>query len=313
MKTKAKAALISAAAIVGVAGGIWFSWCRGIDYEKRYKDLFDKTFKGDYKVTVTESGFTVDPEAPLKIPFRYKIYDIEYKDKNGKERHFDIDGRMGYQHNLYSDESLFEYIKNRNTKADRSVALNLQNELFLIVLDDAYNTLLPNYFEDVEREYDDSILANVEGCRIFLFPLDTSYDYIDSDYNNDDKMYEFISPKTCPVLSDIDWRTAADIKTYSLDVSVTITDERKYDLMDEYTKKAEALCKEFADASAFGGNYKYLVRTIKENGDETKIIDQNAIYVINGEKVNLDPSDDKSFRKYRDMIVEKCGYNTSEK
>lgn len=313
MKTKAKAALIAAAAIVGVAGGIWFSWCSGINYERRYKKLFDKTFKGDYKVTVTESGFTVDPEAPLKIPFRYKIYDIEYKDKNGKERHFDIDGRMGYQHNLYSDESLFEYIKNRNTKADRSVALNLQNELFLIVLDDAYNTLLPNYFEDVEREYDDSILANVEGCRIFLFPLDTSYDYIDSDYNNDDKMYEFISPKTCPVLSDIDWRTAADIKTYSLDVSVTITDERKYDLMDEYTKKAEALCKEFADASDFGGNYKYLVRTIKENGDETKIIDQNAIYVINGEKVDLDPNDNKTSRKFKDMIAEKAGYDTSEK
>lgn len=313
MKTKAKAALISAAAIVGVAGGIWFSWCSGINYERRYKKLFDKTFKGDYKVTVTESGFTVDPEAPLKIPFRYKIYDIEYKDKNGKERHFDIDGRMGYQHNLYSDESLFEYIKNRNTKADRSVALNLQNELFLIVLDDAYNTLLPNYFEDVEREYDDSILANVEGCRIFLFPLDTSYDYIDSDYNNDDKMYEFISPKTCPVLSDIDWRTAADIKTYSLDVSVTITDERKYDLMDEYTKKAEALCKEFADASDFGGNYKYLVRTIKENGDETKIIDQNAIYVINGEKVDLDPNDNKTSRKFKDMIVEKARYDISEK
>ena len=62
MRTKAKAALI-AAAIVGAAGGLWLTWCRGINYEKRYKDLFDKTFKGDYKITVT---------APLKLPFRYK-------------------------------------------------------------------------------------------------------------------------------------------------------------------------------------------------------------------------------------------------
>ena len=85
MRTKAKAALIAAAAIVGAAGGLWLTWCRGINYEKRYKDLFDKTFKGDYKITVTESGFTYNPEAPLKIPFRYKIYDVEYKDKTAKK------------------------------------------------------------------------------------------------------------------------------------------------------------------------------------------------------------------------------------
>ena len=85
MKTKAKAALIAAAAVLGVAGGIWFSWCRGIDYEKRYKDLFDKTFKGDYKITVTDSEFGTDDDAPLKIPSIMKDYDIQYKDKNGNE------------------------------------------------------------------------------------------------------------------------------------------------------------------------------------------------------------------------------------
>ena len=314
MKTKTKAALISAAAIVGVAGGIWFSWCSGINYERRYKKLFDKTFKGDYKITVTESGFYTDKKTPIKLPVRYKVYDVEYKDKNGKERHFDLDSRYPY---IYEPdhETLLEYIKNKNINADKDVAITLNNEIHLITLDDGFDDLLPKYFDDVERKYDTSIFADSDGYRVILLPIDNSYDYIDNYYNhnNDDKMQEFISPKTCPVLSDLDWRSAADIKTFSLDLSVIITDESKFGLMDEYTEKAEALCKEFADASDFGGNYKYLVRTIKEDGEGSKAIDSNALYVINGEKVDLDPDDNITYQKFKDMIAEKAGYDISEK
>ena len=66
MKTKAKAALISAAAIVGVAGGIWFSWCSGINYERRYKKLFDK-------ITVANelAAFFADKDVPKTIVYRY--------------------------------------------------------------------------------------------------------------------------------------------------------------------------------------------------------------------------------------------------
>ncbi|WP_043537724.1 hypothetical protein [Ruminococcus albus] len=113
MRTKAKAALISAAAIVGVAGGIWFSWCSGINYERRYKKLFDKTFKGDYKITVTESGFYTNKEAPIKLPVRYKIYDIEYKDKNGNVRNTELDSRASYYYSSFDDQSMIEYIKKR--------------------------------------------------------------------------------------------------------------------------------------------------------------------------------------------------------
>ncbi|SFC42139.1 hypothetical protein [Ruminococcus albus] len=317
MKTKAKAALIAGAAIAGVAGGLCIAWCSGINYERRYKKLFDKTFKGDYKITVTESGYYTEENLPLKLPVKYKVYDVEYKDKNGNTRNITFDSRYPYYYynkEDYSDyETLFEYIKNRNIKADRDVALALHNEIYLIVSNDAFNDLLPKYFDDAEPDDSMTIRAEGDGYRIFMNPIDFSYDYIDQYHNNDDKMLEFISPETCPVLSDIDWRSAADIKTYSLNLSVSINDESKYDMMDEFAEKAEALCKEYSEASDYGGNYMCIVGTVKEDGDETKTIDHKAIYVINGEEVTYDLDTGKARRKFRDTIVEKYGYDTTWK
>ncbi|MBO4867262.1 MAG: hypothetical protein J5582_12020 [Ruminococcus sp.] len=313
MKTKAKAALIAGAAIVGVAGGIWLTWCRGIDYEKRYKDLFDKTFKGDYKITVTKSGLTYNPKAPFKIPFRYKIYDIEYKDKNGNVRHFDLNTMAGYESSEYVDESITDYIKNRYKKSDYYVMISIVNDINDIARKDANYNVIPEYF-DVKYDPDvSSLSAKGDGYEIVVFPFEISALYVDGYGQNDDKIAEYISPENCPVLSDIDLSSAAKSKTYMLSVTININDETKYDMIDELTEKADAFCKEYTAASDVGGNYKYIVRTIKGEKDETETIDSNNVFVINGEKVDLDPNGTKAYNKHKDMIVEKCGYNISEK
>ena len=313
MRTKAKAALIAAAAIVGAAGGLWLTWCRGINYEKRYKDLFDKTFKGDYKITVTESGFTYNPEAPLKLPFRYKIYDVEYKDKNGKERHLELDGRAGYQPYSSIDESLIEYIKNRSKKSDYYIASAIAANGYEIAKNDVYNNIVPKYFDAKYDPEVSSIRALSDGYSIAVFPFDSSIFYFSSDYSNEDKVTEFLSPENCPILSDFDFREAAKSKTFELAVHIDITDESKFDMIDEFTEKAEALCSEYTSASDLGGNYHYMVRTKIDEGDETKVIDRTDVYVINGKKVDIDKNEDRASQKFRDMIVEKCGYNTEKR
>lgn len=311
MKTKAKAALISAAAIVGVAGGIWFSWCSGINYERRYKKLFDKTFKGDYKTTVTYTGLLIDDEAPLKLPVLYKEYDIEYKDKNGSERHLELSNGMGYLHSNSKDETVSEYIKNRNIKADRDLMTVFILQMHDIIRNDMIDNILPKYF-DAEREKDHPFEVTGDGYSINISPFDFCAGYITDNYSNDDKITEYLSPENCPILSEADMDSAADIKTYVLRITVDINDESKYDMMDEYLEKAEELCNEYAAASDFGGNYVCKVRTLSGEDKGFEMIDQTAVYVINGEKVDFDPNDDDTDKKYKDMIAEKAGYNTSE-
>ena len=311
MRTKAKAALIAGAAIVGVAGGIWFSWCSGINYERRYKKLFDKTFKGDYKITVTDSEFGTDDDAPLKIPSIMKDYDIEYKDKNGNERHLELNSGEGYL-KWYQDESLSEYIRNRYTKSDGAMMTAFSLQIYNIVNDDIIDNVLPKYFE-AERDHDSSHRVNGDGYTINISAFDYAAGYTQYRYRNNDKVSEYLSPENCPVLSDIDMDSAADIKTFVFRVNIDITDESKYDMIDEFTEKAEALCQEYAAASDFGGNYCCTVRTLSGEEKGFEEIDKNQIYVAGGEKVNFDPYDDKAYDKYKDMIVEKCGYNTSEK
>ena len=310
MRTKAKAALIAAAAIVSAAGGLWLTWCRGINYEKRYKDLFDKTFKGDYKITVTESGFTYNPKAPLKIPFRYKIYDVEYKDKNGKERHFELDGREGYKSYGRTKETTIEYIKDRYIKADSDMMLAIATEMDAIVREDIFVNVLPKYFDAKYDPEVSSIRALSDGYRVSVFPFECSGFYIIDDHSNEDKVTEFLSPENCPILSDCDFREAAKSKTFELTIHIGITDESKFDMIDEFTEKAEALCSEYASASDLGGNYSYMICTLSGEGDETKVIDRTDMYVINGKKVDIDKNEDRASQKFRDMIVEKCGYNT---
>jgi hypothetical protein len=326
MRTKAKAALISTAAIVGVAGGIWFSWCRGIDYEKRYKDLFDKTFKGDYKITVTESGFDIDDETPIKLPVRYKIYDIEYKDKNGNTRNFKLDSREGYQSYSGIDESAVEYIKNRNIKADYFMMQAIILEMDEIVNDDISENIMPNYFE-FEQTNGFSIMfkAECDGYTIICMPFDLRVNYIGELYNNNDKVKEFLSPENCPVLSDMDMKTAANISTYMLNFQLSITDKSKFEMKDEYIKKVEDMLDGYAAVSEYGGNYRYIVNMIGDDTDSiapmkpgasnnaNKVIDQTAAYVISGEKYTFDGNDAKEDRKFKDMIVEKAGYVISEK
>ncbi|MBQ9541576.1 hypothetical protein [Ruminococcus sp.] len=313
MRTKAKAALIAAAAIVGAAGGLWLTWCRGINYEKRYKDLFDKTFKGDYKITVTESGFTYNPEAPLKLPFRYKIYDVEYKDKNGKERHLKLDSRESYQHYSSIDESLIEYIKNRSKKSDYYIATAIAVNEYEIAKDDAYNNIVPKYFDAKYDPEVSSFRASSDGYSIAVLPFESNILFFSSDYSNEDKLTEFLSPENCPILSDFDFREAAKSKTFELTVQIEITDESKFDMIDEFTEKAEALCSEYASASDLGGNYHYTVRTKIGEGDEAEVINRTDVYVINGEKVDIDKNKDRASQKFRAMIVEKCGYNTEKR
>ena len=311
MRTKAKAALIAAAAVVGVAGGIWFSWCRGIDYEKRYKDLFDKTFKGDYKITVTESGFYTNKEAPIKLPVRYKVYDVEYKDKNGNVRHSELDNRVGYSNYFFEDEKLIEYIKNRNFKADYDIMAFLNYEMDDIAKEDMRENIMPKYFDFTYDPESDSFPQG-DGYKMICLPFGTCTNYV-SETENIDKMQEFISPENCIVISDMDAKTYANIKSNYLLFAVIITDEDKYEMKDEYLKKVEAMMDEYSAASDFGGNYHYIVRRESNEGTELKDLDVTEVYVLNGEKITFDPNEEYPSARFREEIAKKCGYVISKK
>jgi len=314
MRTKAKAALISAAAIVGVAGGIWFSWCSGINYERRYKKLFNKTFKGDYKITVTESGFYTNKEAPIKLPVRYKIYDIEYKDKNGNVRNTELDSRASYYYSSFDDQSMIEYIKNVYKYADMEMMAFLDTEMMDIVKADMCQNIMPKYF-DLKSDSDFTFTSTGDGYSIFLIPSDTAADHIHigESYYNDDKVKEYISPDNCLILSDMDMKTFANTKTAYISLSLQITDESKFDMKDEYLKKVEAMIDEYSAASDFGGNYHYIVRRTSDGDTELKDLDATEVYVINGEKITFDPNEERPYSRFKEAIAEKAGYNTSEK
>jgi hypothetical protein len=177
-----------------------------------------------------------------------------------------------------------------------------------IARNDLYDNIISNYF-DVKRDPESVYKAYGDGYTIISIPFEYGADFIYDDHTNEDKMYEIISPESCPVLSDIDMKTAADIETFSMTFYIDITDESKYGMMNDFTERTEALFNNYSAASDFGGNYKYSVRTTRKNDDETEIIDRTDVYVVNGEKVNLDPEDKKINIKFRDMIIEKSGYD----
>ena len=301
MKKAVKIILCIAAVLAGLVIAFCVWWYMGVDLEKRYKALFDKTFGGNYTITVTDSGTYTAEEALFRIPSKYKDYDVKYFDRDGSERHFDISNRLGLGEDM---RSVMSTVLNRGRYLDLYLIADLEYESSKIFLDQLRKSLKEYYGEGLKKDGENLGLlmrmTNGEGCDINIFSQncnfmtlyeDTYNDIVFSEYSRR-KIAEAVSPETCAVLSEQDIRSYAKNEGTHLGVVVSLRNKKSVKKAEQFKENTEALVSDFAEMSGFGGNYYYIVQKDKDPADDVPAKTLYEKEIIFGKPAERENEDD---------------------
>ena len=280
MKKAVKILLCIVGVLALLVGLFCYWWYRGVDLEKRYKDLFDKTFGGKYTMTVTDSGTYAAETGKIKLPSKYKDYDVMYFDKDGNERHFELSGKVGLGGSF---RSMVSTAVNRGRYLDLDVMRAMENESSKIFLDQVRKSLKKYYGKGLKNDNDYllSLLRKINGngYEIELLSQDYSYMYLYEDTYMDivfskesrEKIKKAVSPDTCIMLSKQDMQDYANHKSAYLGVVVTLRNKKNVKKADKFREKTEALLTDLADRTGFGGNYYYKILKDKDPADDVPV------------------------------------------
>ncbi|MCR5121141.1 MAG: hypothetical protein K6B74_01835 [Ruminococcus sp.] len=261
---------------------------KGVDYEKRYKDLFDKTFDGNYTLTVKDSGSASSKNGETMLPVKYKEYDLKYFDKDGNERQFSFCEKKDYQLNILSLVKIPRWALYQNFDADRNLAVYLEAESKSIFLDQMEENVGRFFGSDIISDESGKISSmsrvfDGDGIRIRCATLDIgtelvegfgSYKYI-IPRKSKDRLEEIVSPETCMVLSKQEIKDYASQKTAWMFFTVFITDEdilknenKLTKAAEKYRDSADEMMNFYCGLSDFGGNCQYSVGVETDHEDK---------------------------------------------
>lgn len=279
MKKGVQVILCIIVAVVVLVGMFAVWWYMGIDMEKRYKDLFDKTFDGNYTMTVKNSGTASIKDTGFIFPVKYKVYDVKYYDVDGNERHLELSDMIQSGGTV---RSILSTALNRDKYYDLQVASALAIESGCIFTDQMEEKL-PEFYDD-DLKFDSSLISgavkrfNGDGTRFQLVSFEYGSLYATRDFCDDiifsdelrDYLDESLSPETCNVLSKQDMKSFVNSKTAYFNVIITLSDKQKFEKAEEYNDITESYVSSLAKLSDFGGNYMYRVFTDEDPDDDNK-------------------------------------------
>lgn len=304
MKKAVKVALCIIAVLALLVGGFCLWWYMGVDLEKRYAELFDKTFGGRYVMTVTDSGTCAAERGKIKLPSKYKDYDVTYFDKDGTERHFSLSSKMALSGNV---RSVLSTAINRGRYLDLDLIAALEYESSKIFLDQLRKTLKKHYGKGLKNDssYMMSLLRNVkgEGFEIELMSQNYNYmflyeeTYMDIVFSEESReaIKKAVSPATCMVLSEQDIRSYARCRNAYLGVNVTLRTKKNAKKAKKFMEKTETLLADIADLSGFGGNYYYKILKDKTPDDDVPVKTLYEKAVVLGKEVKVGDSSNDNY------------------
>ncbi|SDA13414.1 hypothetical protein SAMN02910447_00660 [Ruminococcus sp. YE71] len=293
MNKAVKIILCIIGAVIVLIGGFCLWWYRGVDLEKRYKGVFDKAFDGSYNMTVTDSGTYSAPTALIKLPERYKDYDVQYFDKDGNERHFMISSRIGL---AGTPREILSVAFNRSRYFDMFLKEQLESQSSQIFLDQISGKL-PGYFGDTvepnAKNYMDHCRRyNGEGVDFSVVAIDeTCFVLYDKAINSivfpkecREDISRSVSPDTCLELSKQDISSYANNKNAYLSVTVKLTDTDTIGKAEDYKDKTEKFILDYRALSDFGGNclYRIIKNTDPDDDSNNELLYSEEILL--GEK-----------------------------
>ena len=260
----------------------------GVDYEERYKELFDKTFDGNYILTVTESGTVSSEHRKKKLPMKYKSYELKYYDKDGNERNFGFSGKRDYPINILAPVMIPRWALYQGFDADKYIAEFLESESKGIFLDQLEEHIGGFFDSDlvIDEELKTSRLSrryNGDGFNVRCATIDIGVELVEGFGSNKiiiprkskNQLKEIISPETCMVLSKQEMKDYASQKTAFMFFTVTVTDEdvlkdekKLMKAAEKYRDSAEEMMEFYCGLSDFGGSCQYTVGIETDSEDE---------------------------------------------
>ena len=247
-------------------------------------------------MTVTDSGTYNAELGKIKLPSKYKDYDVMYFDKDGKERHFDISGKVALGGDM---RSVLSAAVNRGRYLDLDVMRAMENESSKIFLDQLRKSLKKYYGKGLRNDNDYllSLLRKIngDGYQIELLSQNYSYMYLYEDTYKDivfseesrKKIDKAVSPATCIMLSKQDMQDYVNHKSAYLGVVVTLNNKKNVNKAKQFKKNTEEMITDLADRTGFGGNFYYKILKDKDPGDNVPVKTLFEKDIVYGKEVKL--------------------------
>lgn len=269
--------VISAAAVLTAA--VMLTGCTdyGTDYPEEYKEFFDYTFDGDYKIELTEEGLLNED---TDYECGYRKWRLSYTDKNGIEH----ETELASQGNEKEVSAYGDIVKDVDMLAMISI------EMSNIAVDEFYNELASEYFT-VEMGEDFVLSYHGDGYRLhmsFFNPVLSSV----TPEKNLEVIDSVLSPESGYKIADCDLKSMGQSEEVCAKIILTVESENEDP--KKYVKKLKKLEKDYVKYVGSPQNYIFQVNVPSEEEDGNSDIAYQKVVLL-GEETEL--AEDKSFSK----------------